>query len=223
MGGLSIKACVRNKVGTGAARAIRREGMVPGVIYGNQKEDMHISIAAKDAGIICNRFDVKTNVVKFDFDGKERKVVAKQISVHPVTDSIEHIEFISVDGDAQVKIDIPIKVIGREQSIEIKRGGVINMARRSLKCTVRNQSIPEFITIDISRVKMGTPVSIRDIAIPSGVVSVHEDLDQTVLKITGKRSIALDAEAEKKESGAEKKDEPAAGAAKPAAAKPASK
>jgi large subunit ribosomal protein L25 len=221
MGGLSIKACIRDKVGTGAARAVRRDGMVPGVIYGHE-EGMHISISAKDASIICNRFDAKTNVVKLDFNGKECKVLAKQVSLHPVTDSIEHVEFISVDGDAQVKIDIPIKIVGREQSIEIKRGGVINMAKRFLKCTVRNNSIPEFITIDISSVKMGTPVSLRDIAIPSGVVSVHEDLDQTVLKITGKRSIALDVEVEKKEAGAaaEKKDE---SAAKPAATKPASK
>ena len=216
MGDLSIKACLREKVGTGSARAVRRSGMVPGIIYSNGKEGITISVSAKDASIICNRFDAKTNIVNIDVGSREYRVLPKQISLHPVTDSIEHVDFIAIDDVDKVKIDIPIRVLGRDKSIEIKRGGVINMAKRFLKCTVRKDSIPEAITIDISEIKMGTPVSLRNIVIPSGVISIHEDLDQTVLKITGKRSVA-----EETKDGAEKKEEAAATTTKASSAKPA--
>jgi large subunit ribosomal protein L25 len=200
---LSIKALVREKVGTGAARATRREKMVPGVIYNKSGNSVHVAISEKDAINVCHKFDVKTKAVHLDIGSKDLKVLPKKVSVHPVTDAIEHIEFLSVEGSLQVVVDIPVKVVGKENSIEIKRGGVINMAKRSLKCTVNSDNIPAMISIDISQVKMGIPVSLRDIVVPSGVVAIHENLDQTILKITGKRSAAtLDAGDEKEASAA---------------------
>jgi len=214
---LSIKAFVREKVGTGAARAIRREKMVPGVIYIKGGHSVHVAISEKDAISICHRFDAKTRAVNLDAGSKKLKVLPKRVSVHPVTDVIEHIEFLSVEGAAQVVVDIPVKILGRENSAEIKRGGVVNIAKRSLKCTVKSDNIPSVISIDVSQVKMGVPVSLRDIVVPSGVMAIHEDLDQTVLKITGKRSASTLDTGENKEAGAAAT--PAAGAEKKEEAK----
>jgi len=216
MGNLSIKADVRDKIGTGAARAIRRSGNVPGIIYSQGKEGISITLSSKDMGRIYNRFNVMTSVVDIDVNGKHYKVLPKQVSLHPVTDEIEHADFISIDNVDEVTINVPINVIGRDRSVEIKRGGVVNMAKRFLKCVVKKDSIPESIAIDVANVKMGVPVRLQDVIIPSGVRLCDKDLKQTVLKVTGKRALVVedttataekapDAKADKKDAKADKK------------------
>lgn len=215
MGNLSIKADLREKLGTGAARAVRRSGKVPGVVYSKGKEGIAVAIDAKDASLVCHRFDSMTNVVELDVAGKTHKVLARQISTHPVTDSIEHVDFFSIDDSNEITVNVPVRILGREKSIEIKRGGVVNVAKRFLRCRVSAESIPEAIDVDVSDVRMGTPVTLGEISIPSGVSLVDKDLKQTVLKITGKRSMAASATDEEETSeeaaeGEEKKEEAAA-------------
>lgn len=192
MGNLSIKADVREKIGTGAARAIRRSGNVPGIIYSQGKEGISIMLSSKDMGSICNRFNVMTSVVDIEVSGKHYKVLPKQVSLHPVTDEIEHVDFLSIDNVDEVKINVPINVVGRDRSVEIKRGGVVNMAKRFLKCVVQKNSIPEAIAIDVANVKMGVPVRLQDVILPSGVKLCDKDLKQTVLKVTGKRALVVE-------------------------------
>jgi len=203
MGNLSIKADIREKVGTSAARAIRRSGNVPGIIYSQGQEGVTIAMSSKDMSMICNRFDVMTSVVNIDVDGKNYKVLPKQISLHPVTDEIEHADFIAIDNLSEITINVPISVVGRDKSVEIKRGGVVNMAKRFLKCVVKKDSIPRSIEIDVEKVRMGVPVSLKDVHLPAGVTLVDKDLKQTVLKVTGKRAIAV-ADDTAAEQGADK-------------------
>lgn len=207
MGNLSIKADLREKIGTGAARAIRRSGKVPGVVYSKGKEGISVAIDAKDASLVCHRFDSMTNVVELNVAGKTHKVLARQVSLHPVTDSIEHVDFLSIDDSNEIEVNVPVRVLGRENSVEIKRGGVVNIAKRFLRCRVNVDSIPEAIEVDISKVKMGAPVTLEQISIPSGVSLIDKDLKQTVLKITGKRSMASTAEEETSEEGEEGSEE----------------
>lgn len=191
MDNLAIKADFRETVGTGAARAIRRAGGVPCVIYSQGKEAKAISLSIKDINSICHRFDVMTNVVNLEIDGKVRKALVKQISVHPVTDQIEHVDFVDIEESISLRVNVPIKIVGKEKSIEIKRGGVVNMAKRFLKCEVNKDNVPQSIIIDVSNIKMGSPFSLKDVNLPSGVKLVYKDLDQTILKVTGKRSKSM--------------------------------
>jgi large subunit ribosomal protein L25 len=208
MGNLSIKANLREKLGTGPTRAVRRLGQVPGIVYSKGMEGVTVAIDAKDASLVCNRFDSMTNVVELKVEDKIYKVLARQISLHPVTDSIEHIDFFALDGSNEISVDVPIRILGREKSVEIKRGGVVNVAKRSLRCRVNADNIPEAINVDVSEIIMGTPVTLGDISIPSGVNLVDKDLKQTILKITGKRSMAAsDAEEEGGEETAEGAEE----------------
>jgi large subunit ribosomal protein L25 len=212
MSNLSMKANFRDSVGTGSARALRREGRVPCVVYGNGKEAKAISLSSKDVDTICHRFDVMTNVVHLEVDGKVSKVLTKQISVHPVTDQIEHVDFFAIDEAKNFRVEVPIKITGKEKSVEIKRGGVVNMAKRFLKCEVNKDNIPESIAIDVSEIKMGAPFSLRDIKLPSGVQLVDKDLNQTILKVTGKRSKSMmeeEAPTAEGESTEEKQEEEA--------------
>lgn len=215
MGNLSIKADVRDKMGTGAARAIRRSGNVPGIIYSQGKEGISIMLSSKDMGMIYNRFNVMTSVVDIDVNGKHYKVLPKQVSLHPVTDEIEHADFLSIDNVDEVTINVPINVIGRDRSVEIKRGGVVNMAKRFLKCVVQKDSIPESIAIDVANVKMGVPVRLQDVILPSGVKLCDKDLKQTVLKVTGKRALVVEETTAEKAPDAKVADKKDAKADKP--------
>ncbi|MCH9753599.1 MAG: 50S ribosomal protein L25/general stress protein Ctc [Alphaproteobacteria bacterium] len=210
MSDLSIKADFRETVGTGSARAIRREGKVPCVVYSKGQQGKHISLSARDVDLICHRFDVKTNTVRLEIDGKVQEVLVKQVSLHPVTDQIEHVDFLSIDDATLLRIDVPIKIIGKEKSVEIKRGGVVNMAKRFLTCEVKKDNIPHSIEIDVSGIKMGAPFALKDINLPSGIQLIDKDLNQTILKITGKRSKSMVEEettAEEGEEGAEENAE----------------
>ena len=213
---LLIQANLREKVGTGPARSLRATGNVPAVIYGKGEESKLFSMSQKEADMLYNQSQVRSAIVNIKIGDKIYVALPKQFSVHPVTDSVEHIDFMFVgDQIKKVRINIPIRIKGKEKSMGIKKGGVLNVVFRSIPCKVEKDKIPPFIEIDVSGMDVGVTLQLKDITFPAGVKLLIKDLNHTFLRLTGKRKVVEEAEIkaptaeggeEAKEEGSDKKE-----------------
>lgn len=204
---LSVDCELKEKNGKSVARSLRRESRVPVNIYGKDFKNISGSITAKAADAICNKFTAKTSLVEIK-TGKEKHVVlAKEICLHPVTDQIMHVDFVCIKNAKQLKVDVPIKVLGRDSSPGIKRGGVVNMTTRFLTSKVHKDTIPSFIEVDISEMSIGDTLRLKDLKIPSEITTLEKDPKKTIMKLVGKKAKAEEASstegAESVESAAE--------------------
>ena len=191
---LLIQANLREKVGTGPARSLRVAGYVPAVVYGKGEESKLIAISQREASILYRESQIKSAVVNMKIDDKSYNVFPKQFSLHPVTDVVEHVDFMFVsDKTTDLRMNIPVKLKGKERSIGIKKGGVMNIVFRALPCRVIKDKVPPYIEIDVSKMDVGITLRLKDIVLPEGVELLIKDLNQTFLRLTGKRKIVEEA------------------------------
>ena len=211
MQSLEINATVRDKVGTGPARLLRTQGLIPCIIYGVSIAPIAVSMSKKEAELLANRFSALTTVVNISTESGKYRALPKHIHLHPVTDVVEHIEFLII-SDKELEIKVPLKIVGTDKSPGIKRGGVINIT----KCMVSPDKIPDVITIDISDMHIGTVVMLQDLNFPEGARPVDKNLTQTILRLSGRKAIQFE-EAKTEGAAAEGATATAAPGAAPAA------
>ena len=185
---LSVDCEIKEIHGKGVARSLRRESKVPINIYGKDLKNISASIAAKAALEVCNRFAAKTSLVEIKVGKDTYEVLPKEISLHPVTDEIIHIDFLCIKNAKTLKVDVPIKISGAELSLGIKRGGVVNITTRFLTSKVKKGHIPSFIEVDISKMVIGDTLRLQDLNIPQHVTLVDDDPKKTIIKLVGKKS-----------------------------------
>ena len=192
---LLIQANLRKKVGTGPARNLRAAGYVPAVVYGKGEESKLIVISQREANILYGESQMRSAVVNIKMENKSYDVFPKQFSLHPVTDSVEHVDFMFVsDKTTELRINVPIKLKGKDKSIGIKKGGVMNIVFRALPCKVEKDKVPPYIEIDVSKMEIGVTLRFKDIVLPEGIKLLIKDLNQTFLRLTGKKKIVEEAE-----------------------------
>jgi len=192
---LVIQAHLREKAGTGPSRSLRVAGNVPAVMYGKGEETSLISIAQKEADMLYQKSQTRSATIDIELKGKHYVALPKVFSLHPVTDSVEHVDFMLVaDAAKELRINIPIRIKGKEKSSVTKQGGVINLVFRSLPCRVEKDKIPPYIEIDITEMQVGTTLRLRDITLPDGVKLLIKDLGQTFLRFTGKKAAVEEVE-----------------------------
>lgn len=182
-----LKASLREKTGKGPARTLRREGLVPAIIYGKDKKEVMISIPQKEAQHIQTRFAFHSTPIEVELDGKKMNLLPKAALLHPVTDKVEHMDFMYLDAAEKINVKVPLLFTGKDKSIALKRGGVLNIVQRSLELAVSPKNIPTYIEVDISEVGIGVPVRLRDIKIPDGCACAIKDMSYTVAKVVGKK------------------------------------
>jgi large subunit ribosomal protein L25 len=169
--------------GTGAARATRREGLVPGVIYGNNKDPEMIAV---DPKVLVKEFHKPgffSRLYTISVEGKEQHVLAKDIQLHPVTDQPLHIDFQRISKTAKINVNVPIVFINDDKCPGIKRGGVLNIVHHSLEVICPAIAIPEQLTVDLSGVGPNQGIHIEDLNLPEGVVAAHPERDNTIATI----------------------------------------
>lgn len=182
-----LKANTRKASGTGSARSLRRDGMVPAVIYGKGKEELFISLTQKEVQLLQNKFTFFSTPLVVEVDGKKYNVLPKAVSLHPVTDMVEHVDFVFLDGVDTVKVKVPLLFTGRDKSVGLKRGGVFNIVQRSLEVKVSPKNIPSVIEVNIADVGIGIPVRFKDISLPANCVATIKDPNYTIAKLVGKK------------------------------------
>src|SRR5689334_8449453 len=214
-----LKATARPQSGKGAARAERRAGRVPGVIYGNNQPPVTISVDDKDLRqrILAGRF--LTTIYDIDLEGKKHRVIPRDFHLDPVRDFPLHVDFMRLGEGATIRISVPLHVVKSESAPGIKRGGTVNIVTHAieLECSVDN--IPQYIEADASGLEIGYSLHLTDVKLPAGVKSLTRS-DATLVTIVPPSGYAEEQKAAAAAAAAAAGTAaaaPAAGAAAPAA------
>ncbi|WP_454624730.1 50S ribosomal protein L25/general stress protein Ctc [Bradyrhizobium cenepequi] len=210
-----LKATARPKSGKGAARAERRAGKVPGVIYGDNKPPLPISVDDRELRqrILAGRF--LTTLFDIDLEGKKHRVIPRDYHLDPVKDFPLHVDFMRLGEGATIRVSVPLHVINAETAPGVKRGGTVNIVTHTidLECSVEN--IPQYIDADVGALEISYSLHLSDIKLPKGVKALSRE-DATLVTIVPPSGYA-----EEQKAAAAGAAAPAAGAAAPAAAAPA--
>ena len=180
---LTLSAEARDRAGKGASRALRREGRVPAVIYGNNEEPQMVHVEAKLLDKLLGTGHFFNSVVMVEVSGKKIRTIPKDVAFHPVTDRPLHADFLRVSEHAQVTINVPVTFENEEASPGLKRGGVLNIVRHELELICDAAEIPEGITIDLTGYEVGDSIHISAITLPKGVESAITERDFTIATI----------------------------------------
>ncbi|MFK8034456.1 MAG: 50S ribosomal protein L25/general stress protein Ctc [Hyphomicrobiales bacterium] len=189
-----LKAVARERVGKGAARATRREGLVPAVIYGDSKPPLSIALPAKETAMAANDSSFMARVIDLDVDGKTHSVIAKDVQRDPVKDFVTHVDFLRVGKGSTLTVNIPVQFINEEESPGIKRGGVLNIVRHEVECIVPGNAVPEFLEGDLTGLDVGDGLHISAFNLPKGVEPTITDRDFTVATIAAPAALKSDDE-----------------------------
>lgn len=180
----AIVAELRDRAGKGAARATRREGKVPGVIYGSKQAPVTIALDPRVIWAELKKPGFKTRLFDIDLgNGSKERCLARDIQFHPVNDQPQHIDFLRVSADAVVHVKVPVHVANADKSPGVKRGGVVTIELHEVEVTCAPDLIPREIVIDLTGLEIGASVHIKDLKLPAGVTPYHVAAQGTVVAI----------------------------------------
>jgi large subunit ribosomal protein L25 len=195
---LTLSAEARDRAGKGASRALRNQGRVPAVVYGEKQEPLAIHVAERALVKVLNTGHFMNSVVMIDVGGTQTRTLPKDVHFHPVSDRPLHVDFLRIAEHAQVTVHVPIRFVNEEASPGIKRGGVLNAVRHDLELVCDAAEIPDEVVIDLTGLDIGDSLHIGQVRLPEGTVSSITDEDFTVATIvapSGVKSEAADAAA----------------------------
>lgn len=185
---VQFKAEERKTTGTGGARAVRNEGSVPINLYGKDFAPVNLSVNSKELELAYRKGGFFNHLVSLTVGGKEYFALPKDIQQHPVTDRIEHADFLKVDEKSKITVQIPVKFKNMERSIGIKRGGVLNVVRHEVGVICSPDNIPSSIDIDLLEININQSIHISAIKLPEGVTPEITSRDFTIATIAGRSS-----------------------------------
>ena len=198
-----LKAEVRDRVGKGAARALRRDKKVPAVIYGDKKPPLPIAIDYKEAFMKLHAGGFMSTVATIDVNGEKVKVIPKDYSLDPVRDFLIHVDFLRVTKGSKLTVEVPVLFENEDTSPGIKRGGVLNVVRYTVELECPADAIPENLVVDLSALDLGDGAHISDVTLPEGCVPTITDRDFTIATIATPAGIKEDLKDEDGEEGEE--------------------
>ncbi|MBF0447776.1 MAG: 50S ribosomal protein L25/general stress protein Ctc [Magnetococcales bacterium] len=172
-----INAESREGTGKGVARKMRREGRIPAVLYGAGRENLNLSLSAKEwiELVEKNGSSLRTQRQTLVLDGKARQMVLlRGFQVHPVTENPLHVDFTRFNPNQRVEIEVPVLLVGEEVSRGVKDGGILQQIRRELEVQCLAGDIPEHIEISVAHLEIGDSIHIEDVVLPEGVLVNHE-------------------------------------------------
>ena len=196
MADIVLNVEVRSNPGTGAARAVRREGKVPGVLYGGPLGPVPIAVRTGEFRKALYTGKLLGHLVTLKHDGKDQPVIAKDVQFHPVTDEPIHFDLYRVDAHQLVKISVPVHFRNQEASPGIKRGGTLNIAVHEVELMAPADSIPEELIFDLTGLEIGATIHAADITLPKGVSLSSHDRDAVVASIATSSALQSEEAAE---------------------------
>ena len=177
---LTLSAEARERAGKGASRALRREGRVPAVIYGGKEEPTMIHVEAKELVRQLGTGHFMNSIVEIELGGKKIKTLPKDVSLHPVNDRPEHVDFFRLAKGGKIEVSVPVVFLNEEASPGLKKGGVLNVVRHELELVCENDKIPGEIEIDVTGKEVGDSIHISEVTLPEGSESAITDRDFTI-------------------------------------------
>ncbi len=202
-----LKAQARDRVGKGAARALRRDGLVPAVIYGDKQPALAIAISYKEAMQRIYAGGFLSHVLTVDVDGAKHRVIPRDYQLDPVRDFALHVDFLRVSADTKLHVEVAVHFENEEASPGLKRGGVLNIVRHTVEVVCPPDAIPEAITFDLTGFDIGDSLHISAVKLPQGVEPAIKDRDFTVATIVAPSSLRSEEAASSGGEGDEDKKE----------------
>ena len=192
---LTLSAETRERAGKGASRAMRREGRVPAVVYGNREEPLAVHVEEKALMKALNTGHFMNSVVMIDVaGGPTARTLPKDVQFHPVTDRPLHVDFLRISEHSKVTVAVPIRFVDEDKARGIKRGGVLNAVRHELELVCDAAEIPDEIEVSLAGLNIGDSLHISAVTLPKGVTSAITDRDFTVATIVAPSGLKMEAE-----------------------------
>ena len=178
-----INGNLRNSTGKGSARAARRAGRIPAIIFGDKKETISIDIEEREYKKIMNQSGIFSRLLDLSVDGKSNLVLTRDIQFHPVSENPLHVDFLRIGKGSNINVSVPVSFVNEELSPGLKTGGVLNTVRFELELMCPADSIPEKIEINLEGLVVGDSIKISSVNLPDGVSSTITDRDFTIATI----------------------------------------
>ena len=202
MADIVLNVEVRERTGTGGARAARRAGLVPGVLYVGDKDPVAITVRANEFRKALYTGKLLGHLVTLKHGSETQSVIAKAIDMHPVTDEPTHFDLYRVDAHQTVKIAVPVHFENQEASPGLKRGGTLNIVLHEIALSVPADEIPEDIVYDLTGLDIGDSVRIGDLKLAGSAQSVLDGATVVATIVGASAQMAEEAAAEAAEGGA---------------------
>lgn len=198
----ALQAEQREQAGKGAARSLRREGKTPAVIYGDKKDPVKVTLDSNTINVEYNKGRMFTTLCDLKVGGEKYLVLARDVQLHPVTDIVEHVDFLRVSAKTKIKVKVPVHFFNDEKSPGLKKKGILNITRHEVEVICLANNIPDHIEVDLDGKQQGDAVKASDAQLPTGSKFVIDDRDFTIATIVAPKRIE-DEEAEEAAADAE--------------------
>jgi large subunit ribosomal protein L25 len=210
MADIVLNVEVRDRTGTGGARAIRGAGLVPGILYGGDKDPVAIAVKSGEFTKALTTGKLLGHLVKLKYGEEVQSVIAKDVQFHPVTDAPLHFDLYRVDEHQTVRIEVPVHFRNHDDSPGLKRGGTLNVDLHALEVVASASAIPEEIVVDLTGLEIGDSVRAADLTLPEGVELTAHHRDATVASIATSSAMPEEGEGAEGEGGEAAESEEAA-------------
>jgi large subunit ribosomal protein L25 len=192
---ITLSAEPRACGGKGAARAMRRAGRVPGIIYGDNKEPVPISLEPRELSrALANRGFFAT-LVDVKVDGTVHRTLPRDVQVHPATDAPMHVDFMRVGSHSRVTVTVPVVFVNPEMSPGIRRGGILNIVRHGIELSCPVDNIPDQLVVELNGLEIGDSIHISRVIVPEGCNPTITERDFTIASIAASSAVREEAAA----------------------------
>lgn len=189
-----LTAEARDDLGRGGSRRLRRRGRIPAIVYGGGRDPRAISLGQNELVHEMDREGFFTNILTIRLGKDSQSVVVKAVQRHPARPQVLHVDFLRIVADQEITLNVPIRVVGEEESVGIKEGGVVERLLSDVEITCLPRHLPDFLEIDVSELEINQLLHLSDIVLPEGVSSValDHDQDQAIVAINPPRREEID-------------------------------
>lgn len=205
---INVSGQKREDLGKKASKHLRKEGLVPCNLYGEQKEDskpVALAFAAPMSELRKIVYTPHIYVINLNIDGEHHTAILKELQFHPVTDALLHVDFYAVNDQKPITIGIPVKLVGLAQGV--RDGGRMNLSVRKINVTAPYQQIPEHLDIDVTKLRIGKSIKVGQLSFDGLTMATSKDVVVCSIKMTRSATVSSDTSDEAEEEGGE---EPAA-------------
>lgn len=183
---MKIEVMKRKEVGSNRVKKIRREGWIPGVIYGHGEKSYHIKLRDDDLIRLIHELHSEATLITLNFEGKEFQTIIREVTRDPLTEKLLHVDFQHIHEDEEVTVHVIVEIKG--ESLGVKDGGILNVEHRYLTVRCLPKDMPEEIVIDISNLQIGDSYHVSDIELPLNV-KIEEDQTATMVNVLSPRKV----------------------------------
>ncbi len=178
-----IQATIRSTNTKGQLNTLRKSGEVPGIIYGGENINEKISLSKKEVKNLINKENFLSNVISINLEGKEQKVLPREITFDTISDEPIHVDFLRIIKGSKIILEIPVRFINNELSPGLKRGGVLNIVRRKVELKCPTENIPTELLVDLDGLDIGSSIKISFIKLPENVTPTIQGRDFVIATV----------------------------------------